>query len=154
MANDALQADLVASKVRDLRVSPLRRLFCIPLAVLTASAGLGPYLDGDSFDNPIFDTFRDLFPLTVWGLLWLLATVFVVIASATGRWWSYVVAHVLTASMSLFWLLVLAKSRLIDETVVSPTAFGLWAFPVGYCLVALSVPIAAAPTKDALRRRV
>jgi hypothetical protein len=137
---------------RDLRVSPLRRAFCIPLAVLTSAAGFGPYFDGGSFSSAVFDTFRDLFPLTVWGALWLIATVFVVIASATGRWWSYVTAHVLVASLSLFWLIVLAKSRIADDNPVSPTAFGLWAFPVGYCIVALVVPIVAVPVKDALNR--
>jgi hypothetical protein len=143
---------LAGLSASSLRVSPLRRAFCIPLAVLTTAAGVGPYLDGGSFRSPVFDTFRDVAPLTVWGAVWIVATILVVWASTTGNWVAYVSAHVVVAFLCAFWMMVLVKSRVVDGNAVSPTAFGLWAFPTVYCLVALFVPIAAVPSKDALHK--
>lgn len=142
---DMVTEQSIEYRARHLRVSPLRRALCIPLGVLTSSAGLGPFVDGGSFTSPLFDVFRQIAPLTWWGVVWIVATVFVVAASVTGRWFSYVIAHIIVAFMSTFWFLVLVRARFVVGFAVSPTAFGLWAFPAGYATAALIVKIATVP---------
>lgn len=117
------------------KISPLRRMLCIPITVLCALAGLAPFIDGASLQTPVFEPIRLLAPFWVWGVAWLVAAVAGVIGASRGSWAAYTIANVLVAGLSALWLGAVIYGRWWLGITLSLTAIGLWAFPL---LVALA----------------
>lgn len=138
-----------------LKVSPFRRILSVPVVVLSTLAGLGPFLDIEAYNRTLFDPIRAIAPLECWGFSWLTAAVFGGIAAARGHWAPYTAANVLVATLSMVWFGTLVYGKWWNGEPMTPTAFGLWAFPFLYSVIVTAVPadIAKVPSHHVQRGR-
>lgn len=135
------------------KVSPLRRLFCIPPISLALLAGLAPFVDAGSFTSPLFEPIRDLAPLKVWGSVWLLAALLGIHGAYRGAWETYIAAHILLAALSTLWLATLLYARWWLGIPLTLTAIGLWAYPLLQSLLSVAVPVSVVEVSRDVARR-
>jgi hypothetical protein len=122
------------------KLDPMRRRTTGPFLLLGILAGCGPFLDPNSYGNPIFEVIWRLAPPKVWGVLWLGVALLSVATYATGRVSCYIGCIVGTMMLSLAWLaaILVGKYQGYNQSLVG---IGLWCFVVGACVSHVSIPI-------------
>ena len=123
-----------------LKVSPFRRILSVPVTVFAFLSGVGPFVDPGAYRRDVFDPMRDLAPLEVWGLVWLVAAVCGAIGARYGRWGAYTAANIIVVLLSAVWLGALVYAKWVVGLPMSVTALALWLFPFTHSVVVTAWP--------------
>lgn len=123
------------------QMSPLRRLSLVPLIALAITGFIGPHVNPQNLTAPVFDTFRQVMPMTSWANLFALVALLGIVALVTARPVPYVLANAGLLFLATVWVSVLGYGRFINGIGVSDLAFGLWFYPLFHSVISLAIPI-------------